>query len=310
MYSTDLKLAAQRAYSFIGSFRRVSTLFGIAVSTAWRWLKQRNTSYVGYAKPHGIWIRSKIVIQFIRSVIADNPFITRDMLRKRICFVFQFEPSLKLVSAALRDCGFSRVKTRLQCQGKSPARSEDFRRFASLWEKGEAVAIDECGFQTQHLPIRGYARKGTRLRVTCPEKSRKWITATVAVSGSVGHVTSLSDSPQTGHGFANFVRTPPFPSGTILVMDNASIHKTKEVRVALADKEYSPWYIPAYSPDFNPIENIFGTVKTAWRRHKGNRTCTWSSAPNVITRLFDRLVAPESVMTYFQHTARLLGRHV
>lgn len=288
--------------------RKVAELLGLAVSTVSRWLKAPQSSNVDRSKPHGAWMRSEIVTSFIRNVVQDFPFVTRPMLRKRIQLVFQFAPSLKLITSTLRACKLSRVKTRVKCEGKSPARDEDFREFAAMWAAGDAVAVDECGFQTQHIPLRGYTRTGTRLRVRSKENSRKWITATVAVSAWSGHVASLKNAAQSGHGFASFVRTLPFPPGTMIVMDNASIHKTKEVRGALAEREYSARYIPAYSPDFNPIENIFGVVKTAWRRHNGILHSKWADAPQIIASLFRRFATPTRVMSHMQHTARLLRR--
>ena len=309
MYSDDFKTAVKHAHSLLGSMRKVAELLGLAVSTVSRWLKAPQSSIVDHSKPHGIWMRSEMVTTFIRNVVEDSPFVTRLMLRKRIQLVFQFAPSLKLITSTLRACKLSRVKSRVKCEGKSPACDEDFRKFAALWAAGDAVAVDECGFQTQHIPLRGYTRTGTRLRVRSKENSRKWITATVAISARFGHVASLKNASQSGHGFAAFVRSLPFPTGTVIVMDNASIHKTRAVREALAAKEYSPMYIPAYSPDFNPIENIFGVVKTAWRRHNGSHHSKWIDAPHTISTLFRRIATPGRVMSQFQHTARTLRHH-
>jgi hypothetical protein len=60
----------------------------------------------------------------------------------------------------------------------------------------------------------------------------------------------------------------PFPPGTVLVLDNASIHKTREVQQVMASKGYTPMYTPPYSPEFNPIEHCFGAIKTRYYRQQ------------------------------------------
>ena len=309
MYSDDLRKAAKTAYICLQSYRKVALCFGLAHSTVWRWLRTMKKDN-NLQKPHGEWIRCAMVIAFIRQVVQDTPFVTRIELRKRINLVFQFTPSLKLVSNALKHAGISKVKCRTRCVGKSPATQIDHETFSCLWGQGDAVAIDECGFQTQHAPLKGYTKKGSRLYHHSSSTSRKWITATVAVSSKVGHISSFQANSQTGNGFASFITFLPFPPGTTIVMDNASIHKTSAVKAALEAKKYNPKYIPAYSPDFNPIENVFGVVKTAWRRINATRNSCWSDAPRVIRSLFDTKATPGTIRRHFQHTARLLKQQV
>ena len=43
--------------------------------------------------------------------------------------------------------------------GKIPSKQEDFERFSKLFREENVVAIDECGFQTQHVPLKGYTKK-------------------------------------------------------------------------------------------------------------------------------------------------------
>ena len=141
MYSDDLRKAANNAYIVLQSYRKVAICFGLAHSTIWRWLRTRKKEK-NLQKTHGEWIRCAMVIAFIRQVVRDTPFVTRIELRKRINLVFQFTPSLKLVSNALKHAGISKVKCRTRCVGKSPATQSDHETFSCLWGQGDAVAID------------------------------------------------------------------------------------------------------------------------------------------------------------------------
>ena len=50
--------------------------------------------------------------------------------------------------------------------------------------------------------------------------------------------------------------------GDVLIMDNASIHKIAPVRELLTQNGVTVKFLPPYSPQFNPIENIFGYIKS------------------------------------------------
>lgn len=66
--------------------------------------------------------------------------------------------------------------------------------------------------------------------------------------------------------FCNFVST--LPKSTVhshLLMDNVAFHKTKSVKNMLSSINLEPLFIPAYTPDFNPIENIFSALKNIYR---------------------------------------------
>lgn len=49
-------------------------------------------------------------------------------------------------------------------------------------------------------------------------------------------------------------------------MDNASIHRTNEVKDCITERGYKPTYLPPYSPFLNPIEEFWAKVKTNVRR--------------------------------------------
>lgn len=54
---------------------------------------------------------------------------------------------------------------------------------------------------------------------------------------------------------------PLLPPGSVLVMDNASIHKGEEVERLVAQAGCHLLYLPPYSPDYNPIEPVWSWLK-------------------------------------------------
>jgi transposase len=54
---------------------------------------------------------------------------------------------------------------------------------------------------------------------------------------------------------------PSLPNKSVIVMDNASFHKSKETRKLIEDAGHTLLYLPPYSPDFNPIEKKWAQAK-------------------------------------------------
>ena len=73
----------------------------------------------------------------------------------------------------------------------------------------------------------------------------------------------------TGDMFKAYVEqflAPSLRKGDILFMDNASVHKVAGVEEAIEARGATPVYLPAYSPDFNPIEQLFAKIKAILRK--------------------------------------------
>ena len=57
-----------------------------------------------------------------------------------------------------------------------------------------------------------------------------------------------------------------YPRSTVLVLDNHRAHHAKAVTAWLAEKQYVVLFLPPYSSDLNPIEQIWGIMKREWRK--------------------------------------------
>ena len=68
--------------------------------------------------------------------------------------------------------------------------------------------------------------------------------------------------------YVEHILVPNLHKGQIVVMDNLRVHKTARVRQLIEDKGCHLRFLPAYSPDFSPIEETFSKVKTFLRRTK------------------------------------------
>jgi transposase len=121
----------------------------------------------------------------------------------------------------------------------------------------------------------GYAPRGKPAIAKYSSVSdRRRLSLLMAVHQDGSHTQFLSAQPINGSSFAAFVNELPFGSGTVLLLDNASIHKTAAVKNAAAGRGYELLYTPPYSPEFNPIEMVFGVAKQQF--YKSRYAAGWS----------------------------------
>ncbi len=81
-------------------------------------------------------------------------------------------------------------------------------------------------------------------------------------------------------------------------MDNLAVHKVAGVEEALQAVEAKAWFLPPYSPDFNPIEQAWSQAKS-WLRKKSPPTFT-----RLVRSIGDALrrVTPEHSRNYFRNS--------
>ena len=61
---------------------------------------------------------------------------------------------------------------------------------------------------------------------------------------------------------------PELKPNQVIIMDNASFHKSSKTRELIESKSCTVLYLSPYSPDLNPIEKVWGSMKKVYRNHK------------------------------------------
>ena len=134
------------------------------------------------------------------------------------------------------------------------------------------VFLDECGALTNMVRLYGRSPRGTRARASAP--FGHWTRVTVlGALGDQGIVAAMSVEAATGaavfRAYLDEVLLPELrrtKPDAVLVMDNLAAHKAPRVRALLDRSGFAYRYLPAYSPDLNPIEPAWAKVKAALRR--------------------------------------------
>lgn len=131
------------------------------------------------------------------------------------------------------------------------------------------VSVDESGFNKRPFKLYAYASKGCDavLRASaCTDNKSYSLLMAIGSDGRKHHAVSKGTTKSDV--FANFLLGLPFPSETILLLDNASIHRTASVRAAAQEKGYTLLFLPPYSPELNPIEMAFAKIKHGYRKER------------------------------------------
>jgi transposase len=148
--------------------------------------------------------------------------------------------------------------------------------------------------------LRGRARRGQRLVEKVPHGHWKTTTFVAALRNSGLTAPLVVDGPIDGRLFLAYVQqhlAPTLRPGDIVVLDNLSSHKVAGVRQEIEAVGAQVAYLPPYSPDFNPIEQVFAKLKSLVRSAKQR---TVEGLWNLLGQLLDRF-PPTECHNYIRH---------
>ena len=129
--------------------------------------------------------------------------------------------------------------------------------------------IDETWAKTNMTRLFGRIARGQRLRALIPYGHWKTMTFVGALRCEGITAPLALDGPMNAASFLAYVEqvlVPTLRPGDIVVMDNLSSHKGTAIRRALRAAGAKLFFLPPYSPDLNPIEQMFSKLKTLLRK--------------------------------------------
>lgn len=138
----------------------------------------------------------------------------------------------------------------------------------------QLLFVDETGTNTAMTARYGWAPCGQRATGQAPRNHGPNVTLVATLSLAGLGAPMVSDGPMTTVAFEAYVEqvlAPSLRAGQIVVLDNLSAHTSQRTRDLIDAAGGTLRFLPAYSPDFNPIEWAFSTLKT-WLRQVAART--------------------------------------
>ena len=162
--------------------------------------------------------------------------------------------------------------------GASERDRPDVQQQRSQWQAEQnemdaqrLIFLDESGAKTNMTRLRARVKGGARAYDSVP--SGHWATTTMISSiRADGQTACMVVDGATDHVvFREYVRVvlaPTLRPGDVVVLDNLSAHKDSEARKLIEARGATLVFLPAYSPDLNPIEKMWSKVKELLRGAK------------------------------------------
>ena len=150
------------------------------------------------------------------------------------------------------------------------------------------VFIDETSVKTNMTRLRGRSPRGRRLVAAVPHGH--WKTSTFVAGLRCDGLTAplVIDGAMNGEIFLAYVEqilAPTLSPTDVVIMNNLPSHKVAGVRKAIEARGAILLYLPAYSPDFNPIEQAFSKLKALLRSAAARSIdALWTAIGNALHR--------------------------
>jgi transposase len=168
------------------------------------------------------------------------------------------------------------------------------------WQSERLVFLDETGLNTRMGRLYGRAHGGERCLGALPHGH--WRTSTLVAGLRCEGIVAplLIDGPMDGAMFLAYIRQVlalELRAGDLVVCDNLASHRVSGVEEAIIARGATLHYLPAYSPDLNPIEMAFSKLKAQMRRSAARGLPALVKAAAAALGTF----TPEHCRNFFRH---------
>ena len=253
------------------SRRAAARRYEISESVAIKWLERVERDGSREPVGHGGHRASKLMPHrdFLEAARAEKSDVTLQALCDRLSAERGVKADTSMMSRFFRRIGVTVKKTLVAYERDRPDISRHrkrWRTYQGLIDPRRLVFIDETWTKTNMTRLRGWAPRGERLVDKVPQG--KWKTATflAALRNDRIDAPCLFDGPINGERFHAYVEqflVPTLKPGDVVILDNLGSHKGRAVRKAIRDVGGRLVFLPKYSPDLNPIEQVFAKFKNS-----------------------------------------------
>ncbi len=171
---------------------------------------------------------------------------------------------------------------------------KDWAEFQKTVPAEHLVFIDESCAKTNMTRLRGRSRGGSRCHASAPHGHWKTLTMLSSIRLDGSSECIVVDGAMDREMFIEYIvqiLCPTLRPNDIVIMDNLSAHKSPKVAEHIRKSGAELLYLPAYSPDLNPIENMWSKVKQLLR---GMEARAYGTLEKGIAHALDRVCASDA----------------
>ena len=251
--------------------------------------------------------------QSIRLFMLESPRFSSLEIVACVKFMWNITISRQHAHRIIRQVGFTYKRARRRGGGPRIRKniSAFLQSYKTLAAENNLVSFDESGFDQRMKPVYAYAPSGKPAVVQvrpCGDRTR--YNLLMAIHQTDKPFTTVLNHSTKGIDVANFIRGMPYAEGATILMDNASIHTTREVKAACNDKRYNILFTPSYSPEYNPIEMVFGAIKNDFYRRRYDPSFGEIGLLETVHCCVNDWVDGTSARPYFRHVGDLIDQHI
>lgn len=274
--NTERKLLV-KTYEEMPDAKRVAKIYYVSTDTVYRLVRQmRETGSVELkTSSRG---RKRVLsaenIEDIRHTVEEQPDITIREIKEKL----NLSASEETIRTRVVEMGLRYKKKTLHATERDRTDIAEKRKWWKNWQEKmwdttmeKLVFLDESGVNTNltRLYGRAYGKERAADAVPLNKPKNRTILSSIRPDGSTAFTTYAGGT--TAEKFLDYLKNTLIPAlhpGDIVVMDNLRTHHIEEVKTVLREAKISVMYLPAYSPDLNPIEMMWSKVKSVLRKMK------------------------------------------
>jgi len=248
-------------------------------------------------------------IRFIRHLLEDNCTLSLAAIKKAILEKFNLTVSLPTINKYIDNFGFSLKRiSRVAAASLSNDLRERRMQYATWFLKihnssRTIMFYDETGFQVVMRNTYGRSLKGKKAICAVPSIKSRNITVmgTMSMEGLVSY--EISEKPCNRIIFTEYLKrlidvlSSLNLSNVAIIMDNASFHKCANIKELITRAGHQLHFLPAYSPFFNPIENMFAQ----WKKMVRNMAPKDEQELMNAIGSFKAIITAEQCQNYYRH---------
>src|SRR5229473_2663995 len=259
-YSEDLRERVVRAVDQGRPRAQIVQLFGVSLATLKRYLKHRRET--GKLAPKPIPGRLPKKLAQLQADLVTQLAAHDDVRLEDHCRLWE------------QAHGVDAQKKTLAASERREEDRASFRKQVKPLDAKRLVFVDESGSNIALTPLYARAPRGQRAGGSVPRNRGKNTTLLASLSVQGIGASMILEGATNAAAFEIYLEQILLPSlapGQIVVMGNLSAHKGARVRQLIEERGCQLLFLPAYSPDFSPIEETFSKIK-AYLRRVGART--------------------------------------
>ena len=248
-------------------------------------------------------------------ILAENPTIYLYEIQEELESVFGVSVSVSTICKTLKWIGFTRKKIHHIAIQQSELLRAEFMAMISVYNPEMIVWVDESGCDRRNSARKyGYSLRGLPASdhgIVCRGKRYSAIPV-LSLEGI--HDVYLAEGSVNGEEFEHFVKECLLPvlmpfnginSCSVVVMDNASIHHVHQVTDLIENQAQAKLiFLPPYSPDLNPAEEVFSKVKYIMKQN--DALFQISSTPRVLLLEAFSTITPDDCKGYIHNSGYII----